>query len=461
MGFESQLDQAIRALRDRRIRIRRPRLTAAQARMVVEAVDGAALTAQVSARRGGKSRAPQDPPTGWTLRGGEPSRGHIGWYAEHAATMQSLGPFDKRTKAVAKAWRIQRRLDAAQNRIDSNRVSLGLQPLDWTPKKGGKARGAGGEYLVQTMRGHWTTVARYAQLENALERARELHARGFVVRVKRGREVVWKPTIEGRYYRGGKPRVVLGGPCRYYVRGRTGDHECIKGCPMTYPVGQLGVHRVPRGGVCPFSDNWSTAVWSARGKRGCKCYRPAGGKRRFAPEQLAKGAAAELEHAKTIKKLQRSPKLPVKVAAKLIAQDHLKEDPRYYDRLDAVEVPKRTRGLKAPRLKLLHRSGALRVYLVDSHAVRKLYGDWTMGGHHRVYPDFIPKNEVWIAEEVFDPERKLCTLHELNEYKLMGGGQDYDAAHDASTALEQRYRKGKLRGLDAALKRALRAAARS
>jgi hypothetical protein len=41
----------------------------------------------------------------------------------------------------------------------------------------------------------------------------------------------------------------------------------------------------------------------------------------------------------------------------------------------------------------------------------------------------------------------------------MGGGQDYDTAHDASTALEQQYRKGKLRGLDAALRKALRAAA--
>jgi hypothetical protein len=84
-----------------------------------------------------------------------------------------------------------------------------------------------------------------------------------------------------------------------------------------------------------------------------------------------------------------------------------------------------------------------------------------MGGHHRVYPDFIPPREVWIAEEVFDPERKLCTLHELHEYKLMGGGQDYDTAHDASTALEQSFRKGKLKGLDAALRKALRAAAAS
>jgi len=187
----------------------------------------------------------------------------------------------------------------------------------------------------------------------------------------------------------------------------------------------------------------------------------AGGKRRFDPAQVAKGVREELEHAATIKKVQRNPRLPVKKVAELIAKDHLKAQPRYYDRLDAVEVPKRGRGLKPPRLKLLTRSGRLRVYLVDSHAVRKVHGDWTMGGHHRVYPDFIPPNEVWIAEEVFDPERQLCTLHELNEYALMGGGMGYDEAHDLSTALEQKFRKGGMRGLAAAVRKRLKEAAAS
>ena len=188
----------------------------------------------------------------------------------------------------------------------------------------------------------------------------------------------------------------------------------------------------------------------------------AGGKARFDPAQVKKGIAEELEeHAKTIKRIQRSPRMPVRKAAALIVKDHLRKHPAAYDRMEAVEVPKRGKGLKAPRLKLLTRSGRLRVWLVDSHAVRKVHGDWTMGGHHRVYPDFIPPNEVWIAEEVFDPERQLCTLHELNEYALMGGGMGYDEAHDLSTALEQKFRKGGMRGLAAAVRKRLKEAAAS
>jgi len=110
-------------------------------------------------------------------------------------------------------------------------------------------------------------------------------------------------------------------------------------------------------------------------------------------------------------------------------------------------------ALKAPRLRLLGTRGKLRIYEVDSSATRKLYGDWTMGGHDLVYAEFVGKNEVWIADEVKGFERKLTTLHELNERRLMAHGMDYDTAHDKSTALEQRYRKANGRGLDEALRK--------
>lgn len=189
--------------------------------------------------------------------------------------------------------------------------------------------------------------------------------------------------------------------------------------------------------------------------------RRAGGKARFDPAQLQKGIKEELEHAATIRKVRRDPKLPVKKVAELIAKDHLKTQPHYYDRLAAVEVPRRGKGLRAPRLKLYLKSGKLRVYIVDSNATRKLYGDFTGGGHHRVYADFIPPNEVWLAEELFGVELKLYALHELNEYALMGSGMGYDEAHDNSTALEQTFRKGGRKGLDAALRKRLREAAAS
>jgi hypothetical protein len=109
--------------------------------------------------------------------------------------------------------------------------------------------------------------------------------------------------------------------------------------------------------------------------------------------------------------------------------------------------------LKAPRLQLLGRRGPLRIYLVDSTAVRKIYGDFTMGGHDLVYPDFVAPREVWIADELAGLERQLTTLHELHERRRMAHGMGYDEAHDLSTQLEQRYRHAGGRGLAAALRR--------
>lgn len=185
-----------------------------------------------------------------------------------------------------------------------------------------------------------------------------------------------------------------------------------------------------------------------------------GGKRRFDPAQLKAGTAAELEHAKTIKKIVAR-KLPVKQAAAEIAKDHLKERPDYYDRLDAVEVPKRRKGMKKPRLKLLMKRGKVRVYLVDSHLVRQMkgQGDWANGGHSRVFPETCPPNEVWVGNETFGPERKCYILHELLEFWRMGNGMGYDQAHDLSTAAEQKYRSAKMRGIDAAIRAALKKAA--
>ena len=188
-----------------------------------------------------------------------------------------------------------------------------------------------------------------------------------------------------------------------------------------------------------------------------------GGKRRFNPEQLKEGAAEELhEHGKTLAKL-RAGKLTVKQAAAQTAKDHLKLLPDYYSRMDALEVPKPKKGLKSPRIKLLMKRGRVRVYLVASHLVRKMkdQGDWANGGHSTVFPATIPKNEVWIGDETFGPERKLYILHELLEFWRMNHGMSYDEAHDLSTEAEQKFRRGKMRGIDAAVRDALKKAAAS
>jgi hypothetical protein len=181
--------------------------------------------------------------------------------------------------------------------------------------------------------------------------------------------------------------------------------------------------------------------------------------------QLKKGIAVESEHAATVKKIQRNPKMPAKKAAALIAKDHLKEDPAYYEKLAIVEGKvKKQRGLKAPRIKLIGMRGKVKIYRVDDTKVRKIYPDWTMGGHDVTY-DFVPRNEVWIAGELGPPrpplEETLTQLHELRERRrmieLMSKGMSrsdaYDKAHDESLAVEDKYRKANGRGLKAALQR--------
>jgi hypothetical protein len=186
--------------------------------------------------------------------------------------------------------------------------------------------------------------------------------------------------------------------------------------------------------------------------------------RQATPAQVRQGTAEELEHAATIKKIKADPAIPVREAAKLIAKDHLKEDPAYYEKLKTLEVPAKTPGLRSPLVKLIATRGRLKVYRVDDTAVRKIYPDWTMGGHGVGY-SFIPKFEVWIAGELGPPrpplEEKLTMLHELRErrrmIRLLAEGKTlseaYEIAHNESLEVEDFYRKRNGRGLTAALKK--------
>lgn len=80
--------------------------------------------------------------------------------------------------------------------------------------------------------------------------------------------------------------------------------------------------------------------------------------------------------------------------------------------------------------------GITSVWLVDGSIVRGLYDtDYTEGGHDLVY-DYVPKNEVWIDDDVVHFERPYVLLHELYERDLMSRGIDYDSAHDGTSLIE-------------------------
>jgi hypothetical protein len=67
----------------------------------------------------------------------------------------------------------------------------------------------------------------------------------------------------------------------------------------------------------------------------------------------------------------------------------------------------------------------IKVWIVDGEAVRDLFFlDFTEGGHGFVYP-FIPKDEVWIDDDVNREEIGFILLHELHERNLMKKGWAY------------------------------------
>jgi hypothetical protein len=91
--------------------------------------------------------------------------------------------------------------------------------------------------------------------------------------------------------------------------------------------------------------------------------------------------------------------------------------------------------------KILTYVGDAKVWLVDGKAVRNGYSkEFVQGGHCKVYP-FIPKDEIWIDDDLSEQERKPVIIHELNELGLMRKGLPYKKAHLRSNIKENRFRK--------------------
>ena len=102
------------------------------------------------------------------------------------------------------------------------------------------------------------------------------------------------------------------------------------------------------------------------------------------------------------------------------------------------KIKHKEEALKLIHLKLLksYSRENIKVWIVDGRLVRDLFFiDFTEGGHGIVYP-FIPKNEVWIDDDLNARERRFVLLHELYEKNLMLQGMNYENAHKKASEIE-------------------------
>lgn len=86
-----------------------------------------------------------------------------------------------------------------------------------------------------------------------------------------------------------------------------------------------------------------------------------------------------------------------------------------------------------------HKNAIVRI--VDGDALRRSFDyAFIMGGHHFVYPHYIPKGEIWLDEKIAPRELTYILVHEEQEYKLMKQGMNYGKAHELACAAEKEAR---------------------
>ena len=116
-------------------------------------------------------------------------------------------------------------------------------------------------------------------------------------------------------------------------------------------------------------------------------------------------------------------------------------------RIRAGDVRKVTKKKTMPQPADMHERlwkalpGGVQIWFVKGRLVRSVYDvEFTEGGHEHVY-EFIPRDEVWIDNDINADEQGFVLFHELHERNLMAEGMDYDKAHEEASRLELYYRK--------------------
>lgn len=99
--------------------------------------------------------------------------------------------------------------------------------------------------------------------------------------------------------------------------------------------------------------------------------------------------------------------------------------------------------MKSPRTHYCGMITGLPVYVVNGELIRNTIDiDFTCGGNEAVYPNYVPKNEIWIDDALGPLDRTATLLHEIVERNLMINKRwSYDRAHDAASARERPFRR--------------------
>lgn len=95
-------------------------------------------------------------------------------------------------------------------------------------------------------------------------------------------------------------------------------------------------------------------------------------------------------------------------------------------------------GMKVPYKKVF----GFQSYLVDGRAIRRNINiDFVMGDNGFHSPRYIPKNEIWIDEQLPPDERQFILLHEAVESYKMRNAMKYVEAHKYASHAEQAARQ--------------------
>ena len=97
---------------------------------------------------------------------------------------------------------------------------------------------------------------------------------------------------------------------------------------------------------------------------------------------------------------------------------------------------------KLPKRLLYTTPDGIKVFAVSDDFIKiNMYDDFTEGGNWEAYPEFVPKGEVWVADDKNAENTKDIILHELTEVRLMQmDGMTYDKAHVIANRIEMAQR---------------------